>query len=78
VKATFKVAETERHGLDTLLFVQVLAAFLFNGARVDALEPLLLGREIQLLQAVVGYLEKVPQRDGFHGSCSYRCSLTGR
>ncbi len=54
VEPAFQVAEQDRDGLDALLVRQVLEALLLNHMHRNAVHPLLLGREIQLLKLCVG------------------------
>ena len=63
VEAALEVRETHRDGLDALLVREVLHPLLADLVGRHAVQPLLLGGEVHLLQPVVGNLQEIAQRN---------------
>jgi hypothetical protein len=66
VEAPFEIREADREGFDALLVGEEPDPRLADLAGVLALDALVFGGEVHLLELVVGNLEKVTQRTG-HG-----------
>ena len=61
VQAALKVGEANRDGLDAFFVREVLDAFFLDFARVFAVQTVLLGFQVQLLELFVRHFEEGPQ-----------------